>query len=145
MAAPSNKEIYIALMTRLTAEVTGYPMSRPGGVAYDAGGNRVTGKFTPPDSGLWLEVEFQPNSDIDNTLGADDEVVPRGMMTVLAMGRPGAGGIIPVVDLAYAVVAAFPKCYQLVDLVRVSRKPYTILMPEEDDRLGVMVTVEYSG
>lgn len=142
---PSNRDIYIALMSKLDAANLGYPMSRPGGVAYDAAGNRVSGKFTPPATGLWLEVEFQPNEDIDNGLGPGDDVVPRGMMTVIVMGRPGNAGIIPMIDLAEQIKVAYPKDYRLAGLVRIRRHPWSFNLPEMDDRLGVAVTVEYSG
>jgi|GEM_PF-3856050 len=129
---PTNSQIMQALFSRLTEAELDYTIAWPGL------------NFTPPDSGIWLEVIFQPNTGIDNGLAADDGVVPRGLLTIMVMTRPGSG-IVGVQQAADSVMAAYPKNATLVGLVRVSRAPQVFDLNMQDDRLGVAVSVEYSG
>jgi len=142
---PTNTEIYIALSQILDAGALGYPVSKPGGVAFNGDGTRMQGGFTPPDEGIWLEVEFQPNSGIDNGLAADDDVIPNGSFTIMVMARPSVYGIFPVSSAAGDVAALYPKNKTLSGLVRVSRSPQLINLPKQSDRFGIMVSVPYSG
>src|SRR5690625_7395350 len=105
---PTNSQIMQALFSRLTEAELDYTIAWPGL------------NFTPPDSGIWLEVIFQANTGIDNGLAADDGVVPRGLLTIVVMTRPGSG-IVSAQQAAARVMAAYRKNARLLGLLRASR------------------------
>jgi hypothetical protein len=111
----------------------GYPILWPG-----RGG-------TPPNTGIWLQVQFQPNQGIDNGLGPNDKRLPQGIFQVSVFDRPSAAGWLPAQGVAQQVIDTFPKNATIVDLVRVQREPYTLPVDSMDDRLEVVVTIPYTG
>lgn len=129
---PTNNQIYMAAITLLNNAALGYPISWPGF------------NFTPPSSGVWLEVSFFPNEGIDNGLAYTDGVVPRGIFQVACVNRPGAG-LDAIHAAADEIRALYAKGAALVDRVRVVREPYDMELETEDDRLMVVVSIEYSG
>lgn len=129
---PTNNQIYTAAITLLNSAALGYPVSYPG---YN---------FTPPSSGVWLEVEFFPNTGLDNGLRYADKVVPQGIYQVACVNRPGAG-LDAIHAAADKVRALYAKGTTLTGRVRVIREPYDMELETMDDRLMVVVTVEYSG
>lgn len=129
---PTNNEIYMAGITLLNNAALGYSVSYPGYT------------FTPPATGVWLEVEFFPNEGLDNGLRYADTVVPRGIFQVSCANRPGSG-LDAIHAAADQIRALYAKGTTLSGQVRVTREPYDMELQTEDDRLMVVVTVEYSG
>lgn len=129
---PTNNEIYVAAANILEDSALSYPVSYPGV------------NFTPPPSGVWLEVEFFPNEGIDNGLRYADTVIPRGIFQVSCVNRPGAG-LTDIHAAADQIRALYAKGTTLTGQVRVIRQPYDMELETMDDRLMVVVTVEYSG
>lgn len=156
---PTNNQIYMAAVTILDNSALTYPVSYPGF------------NFTPPSSGVWLEVEFFPNTGLDNGLRYADTVIPQGIYQVACVSRPGAGldAIHAAADeirslydkgkvliyyrdlIEYSLYLDFEEQeYRLENFasengVRVIREPYDMELETMDDRLMVVVTVEYSG
>lgn len=126
----TNAQIQRAFADAIIAAALGYPLSFPGV------------NFTPPDSGIWLEVSFLPNTGIDDRLAYDGEVVPQGIIQVMAVMRPGEG-IASLTAAAESVINAFPSGTYLSSPVRVVRKPYQGSAIQEGDRLMIPVTIEY--
>ena len=133
MPTPTNTAIAQALFTNLAAESLGYPISYPGQ------------EFTPPNSGVWLELMVMPNTGIDNGLAPTDETVPQGLFQVSVFNRPAPGAYIVTSRAADEVKAAFLKNATITGLVRVQRNPYSFEIQPEDDRLAVIVTIPYTG
>jgi hypothetical protein len=129
---PTNNQIYMAAITLLNNAALGYPISWPGF------------NFTPPSSGVWLEVSFFPNEGIDNGLAYSDTVVPRGIFQVACVDRPGRGTA-SIHAAADQIRALYAKGTGLIGSVRVIREPYDMELETEGDRLMVVVSVEYSG
>lgn len=128
---PTNNEIYTALITILNGAALGYPVAYPGF------------NFTPPSTGVWLEVSFFPNQGISNGIANSDSVVPQGIFQVACVARPGAG-ISDIHAAAESVGALYGKGIALASKVRVSRNPYSMEITSESDRLMTVVSVEYS-
>lgn len=129
---PTNNQIKTAFYDLLSAANLGYPISWPGV------------DFTPPASGYWLEVMFFPNEGLDNGLRYADTVIPRGLFQVSSVTRPGKGSV-GLGSVAEEIRATFPKGTQIVDMVRVIRQPWDMELEPQDDRMMIVVTVEYSG
>lgn len=129
---PTNNTIYTALITKLNTAALGYPISYPG---YN---------FTPPDTGVWLQVEHQPNRGIDDGINANSSVIPQGLMTIMAVDRPG-NGLTGVTSAAQSVMATFPKLSTVTGGVTIQRAPYQGSAIKEGDRIMIPVTIEYSG
>lgn len=99
----------------------------------------------PPGSGIWIQVQFQPNIGIDNGLAPTDTVVPQGLMTVMVMGRPEPGIMFGLAAVADQVMHLYPKNMPLVDLVRIQRTPQVFEISQQTDRIGFAVSIPYSG
>tara|TARA_R110000824_G_scaffold37651_4_gene115758 strand:+ start:700 stop:1089 length:390 start_codon:yes stop_codon:yes gene_type:complete len=99
-------------------------------------------KFTPPDAGNWLELSFMPNTGIDQGLQSD-RTIKQGLLQINIGGKPN-GGLIPLQIISDTVAAIFPKNSILVDLVRISRSPYTTDIISLDDRQLLPLTIMYS-
>jgi hypothetical protein len=132
MTTPTTEKIMGGMLSTLRDADLDYEIAWPGV------------SFTPPSSGIWLEPTFQPNTGIDSGLAPTDEVVPQGMMTVLVMSRAGSGTI-GILMAAEEVKAAFPKNSVIAGMVRVQRTPTVFDIGIQDDRIGVSVTIPYSG
>ena len=128
---PTNQQIQKALNDLLIAASLGYDIAWPGL------------NFTPPESGVWLEVTFLPNRGIDDGLANDSDVVPQGIYQVMAVARPGTG-LFPVTNAAQSVIDSLPKGTNIAGLVRVHRHPYQGSAIKEGDRVMIPVTIEYS-
>lgn len=128
----TDTQIFDALSSALDDSALTYPVQWPGV------------KFTPPDSGVWLELFFQPNADIDNGLGYNDETIPQGFLTIMVMTRPGSGivGLMTAIDELRDI---YTKGLILSGLVRIVRKPSLLDFEPEPDRIGVGLSIEYSG
>ena len=129
---PTNRQIAQALFSTLQAGALGYPIAWPG---FD---------FAPPASGPWLEVQFMPNQGIDNGLAPTDVTVPQGIFQVNVFARPG-DGIIGMNAIADDVKALYPKNATITGFIRVQRRPYSMEIEGDPDRMMVMVTIPYSG
>lgn len=127
----TNTEIQQGFYDALIDANLGYPIAYP---AID---------FTPPASGVWLEISFFPNRGIDDLMANDSQVIPQGMFQVMAVTRPG-DGLFPVTNAAQSVMMAMPKGTRLADLVRTNRHPYQSDAVKEGDRVMIPVTLEYS-
>lgn len=125
-----NSDITGAFFTLINDAALGLPISFEGV------------KFTPPDSGQWLEVTFLPNQGIDQSMTSNNPV-SQGIIQVNACNRPNSG-LIPLQKLSETVAALFPKNTIIYDLVRVSETPYTSDMISLDDRLIIPLTIMYS-
>ena len=131
MSTPTNREIAQALFTTLQAGALGHTIAWPG---FD---------FTAPTTGPWLEVLFMPNQGIDNGLAPTDVTVPQGIFQVNVFARPG-DGIIGMNEIAEEVKALYPKSATITGFVRVQRRPYSMEIEGDPDRMMVMVTIPYT-
>ena len=129
---PNNNEIYDALITILNDAALGYSVAYPG---YN---------FTPPDSGVWLEVMFMPNRGITYDVANTEDITPQGLFQVTVYDRPG-NGIDALDAAAEAVKAAFPKGTVIAGNVRVNEPPYFLSLDTEGAMMMKVVTVPYSG
>ena len=125
-------QIMSSFFAQLDAAALGYPIAWPGV------------PFTPPASGIWLEPAVLPNNGLDNGLAATDEVVEQGLCQVIVWTRP-ALGMVGVSAAARQVAEVFPKNSSILGLIRVQRSPYMTVIDSESDKVGVLVTVPYSG
>ena len=101
-------------------------------------------KFTPPDSGIWLEVGFSPSSDLDNSMSYDSGYIPRGFFQVSVYDRPDLGSF-NAGDVAEQIESLYSKGTTITGTVRVSSKPYQMPVDEEDSKFSIAVSIEYSG
>ena len=129
---PTNNQIAQALFSTLQAGALGYPIGWPGL------------EFTAPTTGPWLEVQFMPNQGIDNGLAPTDQTVPQGIFQVNVFARPG-DGIIGMNAIADDVKALYPKNATITGFIRVQRRPYSMEIEGDPDRMMVMVTIPYTG
>jgi hypothetical protein len=129
---PTNNQIYTALINLLHNATLGYPVAYPG---YN---------FTPPDTGVWLEVMFMPNRGIAYDTGNTEEVTPQGLFQVTVYDRPG-NGVNALDTAAEAVKAVFPKGTAIAGTVRVQEPPYFLSLDAEGGMMMKVVTIPYSG
>lgn len=101
-------------------------------------------KFTPPDSGIWLEVEFSPSSDLDNALAYDSGYIPRGFFQVSVYDRAGHGSFIAGV-VAEQIQTLYAKGTAIAGTVRVVSRPHQMGFDAMDDKFVIAVSIEYSG
>lgn len=128
---PTNKQIQTAFNDALIAASLGYPIAFPGV------------DFTPPQTGVWLEVSYLPNQGIDDGVNANSSRVPRGIYQVMVFDRPGSG-VYDALDAAAQVQAVFPKL-SAVGGVYVQKEPYQGSVETQSDRLAIPVTIPYTG
>jgi hypothetical protein len=127
-----NNTIKQALHSILINANLGYPIAGP------------AVKFTPPDSGMWLEVSFAPNSDLDNALQYDSGYIPRGIYQVTVYDRPGQGDQAAGL-LAEQIQLLYAKGTAITGQIRVIERPDIMPMDAADNQFGIAVSVEYSG
>lgn len=127
-----NNTIQQALVTILNNASFGYPVAWP------------SVNFTPPATGVWLETAFSPSADLDEGLSYSDDTIPRGFFQVTVYDRPNRGVFVSV-GVAESVQSLFAKGTVISGNIRVVRKPDIMSMIEVDDRIGIPVSVEYSG
>ena len=128
----TNSDILNAFNAILSAANLGYQIAWPGV------------KFTPPATGVWLEVVFFPNTGRQDGLANSAQLTPEGMYQVACYMRPG-GGIDPIEKAASAIRATFPKGRIITGSVRVTRTPYDMSLSQDGDRMAIVVTVPYLG
>jgi hypothetical protein len=99
--------------------------------------------FSPPATGIWLEVRLFPNEP-ENLVWDDDGIYrEQGFLQVLVCYRPGKGQV-AASEVADSVIQHFPKGTELGG-VSVSKKPWQ--SPNETDgaRSFIPVTIRYLG
>ena len=128
----TNSDILNAFNAILSAANLGYPIAWPGV------------KFTPPATGVWLEVAFFPNTGRQDGLANSAQLTPEGMYQVSCYMRPGSG-IDPIEKAASAIRATFPKGRVITGSVRVTRTPYDMSLSQDGDRMAIAVTIPYLG
>lgn len=118
-------------MSRMSSYSTSLPIAWPGV------------NFTPPDSGMWLEVRWFPNS--PNNLHWENDAKQQyiGFLQVSVFARPGTGLVSPVSE-AEGVQAHFPKGL-VVGPVKVRKKPGVASSIDEGDRIQIPVSISYQG
>lgn len=126
-----NSDIIEAFYEMVTASASG-----AGLIAYEGI------KYTPPESGQWVEIKHFPNTGVDQSLNSND-VLAQGLFQVNVCNRPNTG-ILPLYGLAELIIGQLPKSTVITGLVRVSRAPYTSSMISLDDRIILPLTVSYS-
>jgi hypothetical protein len=99
--------------------------------------------FTPPDTGLWLEVKFFPNESDNYGIADDGGSVHKGFFQVGVCYRSGSG-LVPSLTMVGAVIAAFDKG-TLLGPARVNREPWAAAVLQMDDKNIVPVTIPYRG
>lgn len=129
---PTNNQIHKALYSLLANASLGYTI-----IPTSVGG-------TPPSKGVWLETSFFSNEPLDNALGYDSSIVPRGIFQVACVGRK-ADGLDAIYGASEAVHTLYAKGTQIDGNVRVVRQPYDMELEIESDRIMVVVSIEYSG
>jgi len=97
--------------------------------------------FTPPDSGLWLELMVFWNGNTNYGLADAGPTVEQGFFRVMVGYRPGAG-LMPAQELAESVIETFPKG-SLFATARVEQTPALSGPVQLDDKLFVPVTVRW--
>ena len=97
--------------------------------------------FTPPASGMWLELRPFWNDGENYGLADDGPTSEQGFFRLMACSRVGAG-INDVQDLAEDIVAAFPKGTMLAK-ARVERMPTMSGPIQDDDRTTIPVTIRW--
>lgn len=126
----TNSAIQKACNDILIAAALGYPIAWPGI------------SFTPPTSGYWLVVTHLPNRGVDDRLANDSHVSPQGIYQVTVNSRPTSE--INLREVAESVMAVFPKGTPIIPPLRVTDPPYDRGVMYLEDRMELVVTVEYS-
>lgn len=128
----TNTDIMTSLFGTIANSAISQPKAWPGA------------DFTPPASGEWLEVYYQPNDPQQPGIANDASILPRGIFRVLCMTRPSPTAAFGTQALAEQVAALYPKGATVSGNVRISRHPYTSTSQFAPDRMGVSVIIEYS-
>ncbi len=99
-------------------------------------------KFTPPQSGYWLEPLVFRNQPID---GANPDFAPldRGVLQITVCMRPGIG-IVGLTNISNQIRSAFPKNTKFSDGLKITATPYNLTVITEDDRIILPVSMTYS-
>lgn len=100
-------------------------------------------KFTPPASGLWMEIRHFPND--NRTLGMESSARTLfvGLFQIAIYFRPETGEI-AAAEQAETIIDHFSKGTALGP-VRVSARPSSSAAIMEDDRGFIPVTIPYRG
>lgn len=124
-----HNDIVQAFSERLRDANLGYPIAWP------------NAPFDSPNTGEWLEVIHQPNSNIDVSL-ASQSVIRRGLFTVIISDRKGTGTF-RVNNIASQIAALFPKVTPLSS-ARVTRVPEAGEPKVNGGIIELPLTVAYS-
>ena len=128
----TNEQIRNALYAMLNNAALGYPIAWPGF------------NFTPPSTGVWLQVDFFPNEGIDEGMADNSTVIPQGIFQIMVCSRPGEG-VASINQAIGEVSAVFGKGSTIVGMVRVRRSPYESDRITQDDRMMIPLTIQYTG
>jgi hypothetical protein len=99
-------------------------------------------KFTPPETGIWLETKILRNTGIDNGLSDVSTKVEQGIFQINVCLRPNQG-IITLTNYANGLIGQIPKGLNIGG-VKVIRQPYMMQPIYVDDRVILPITIEYS-
>jgi hypothetical protein len=104
--------------------------------------------FTPPAAGVWLQVTYLPNEGIQQGIGNSATVIEQGIYQVMACRRivdaTITGGVTPLQAALSLVATEYPKGKIITGLVRVQRTPYQSSLIEDEDRMMIPLTIQYS-
>jgi len=123
-----RSDAFALLATQLTP--LGYPIAWPGV------------NFTPPGSGIWLDVTVFENDPLQDFLANDGPSLAVGLLQVMVVDRPGRGSL-AADTAASAVMSALPKGTRISTSAKVNRHPYRMSDDVTDDKLTVPVTIPY--
>jgi hypothetical protein len=98
--------------------------------------------FTPPNTGLWLEVKVMRNTGLDDGIAFDSGKIEQGMFQINVCGRPNKG-VIVLTNKAQDIIGTFPKG-SLIGGVYLNRWPYLMQPIYSDDRVTLPITLPYS-
>lgn len=98
----------------------------------------------PPASGFWLELRWIPNEPANYGTANDAPTLLQGLAQVNVCYRPGQG-IVDGLELAGAVIAAFPKGTVIAERVRITRRPWVAGAIEDPERVMHPVTIPWQG
>ena len=104
----------------------------------------------PPDTGPWIEASLFPNEPRDNSWDPSQCAEDRGFFQMLVGYRPGmvfAGlyGEVAASEVADALVAWFPKAYELGGVRVMKRGTRGPSYVEDGNKLFIPLTIHYSG
>lgn len=99
--------------------------------------------FTPPTSGMWLELVWIPNETQNYGIEDDGPSLLQGLAQVNVCYRPGPG-IVDGLAMAKQVIAAFGKGTTFATM-QVYRKPWVASVIEDPERVMHPVTVPWRG
>lgn len=99
-------------------------------------------KFTPPDSGPWLELSVSPNEGYAEGLNSNTEV-KQGIIQINVANRPNTSPV-TLMSAVESVISQFPQGHVLTSFARVQKKPYVGGLLEMDDRVMYPITIPYS-
>lgn len=125
----TNEELIIGIMdvTKYVGELLGLPVAYPGK------------KFTPPDSGRWLEMSIASNDLQPDINGA--YVARRGIWQINACGRPDKNPV-DLYAVADSIAAVFIKGVD--DQPTITQNPTAGSLIVLDDRVILPITITYS-
>jgi hypothetical protein len=133
--------------TSTEARIKALLLARLGALTGDAGALPIAWpnkSFTPPASGKFLRVDFIPNRVDRLEIASDGAHQMRGLLQVSVMWPRGDDGTDPPLDIAGAIVAAYPADLMLWDgdvKVRVYERPAVAGAIVEDQRVMIPVTI----
>lgn len=133
--------------TSTEARIKALLLARLGTLAGDAGALPIAWpnkSFTPPNAGKFLRVDFIPNRVDRLEIASDGAHQMRGLLQVSVMWPRGDDGTDPPLDIAGAIVAAYPADLMLWDgdvKVRVYERPAVAGVIVEDQRVMIPVTI----
>lgn len=99
--------------------------------------------FTPPASGVWLELQWFPNETQNYGTADTDASLLQGFAQLSACHRPGSG-LAPGATLTDKIIAAFGKGTTFAG-VRVYRKPWVNSIISDPERVMHPVTIPWRG
>jgi hypothetical protein len=99
--------------------------------------------FTPPTTGMWLEMAWFPNETQNYGLADDGPSLLQGLCQVSVCCRPGLG-IVDSLAVAGQVIAYFAKGTELAG-VRVYRKPWVASVLESPEKVLHPITIPWRG
>ena len=99
--------------------------------------------FTPPNSGLWLEVSWFPNGSSPVGLAFADDDWLQGFGQV-AVCFPSKSGLTAGEEMADAIIAGIPRGTRFASAL-VYRSPSKMNPIQEPNRVTIPVTIMWSG
>lgn len=100
--------------------------------------------FNPPNSGVWLEVQWIPNETQNYGMANSGPFILQGLAQVTVRSRPGPGAS-PSLTVADEVIDLYAKGTLLHGVVRVYRSPWLSSVEETPSQTAKHVTVPWRG